>query len=163
MFLAWIVPGLGHVYLGRVRRGAILFVAIGATFWVGMGFGGAMTVDRNNERWWFAAEMLAGVHGLAGWQISKHVLNDLVVDGRIDEPPPTRSMQRVTWEYALDEQLAKDDLALSYPTDIVARAFAGVAGMLNLMCVFDAVMLSLLGLTGEPKGKPKPSADKEQA
>ena len=42
---------------------------------------------------------------------------------------------------------------LVYPTDVVARAYAGIAGMLNLLCIFDAVVLAMLGHFGEQTGK----------
>ncbi len=49
----------------------------------------------------------------------------------------------------LDGEMAREGLALTSPTDNVARAYAGVAGLMNLLCVFDALMLGLLGSVGE--------------
>ena len=45
-FLAWLVPGAGHVMLGRTLRGVIIFIIIGAMFWTGVGLGGVMTECR---------------------------------------------------------------------------------------------------------------------
>jgi len=131
--LACAVPGAGHVYLGRWTRGLIIFVTIGALFWSGVAVGGVFTVDSKHERWWFVAEMFTGVHGLIGWQREKKAYAALAnVYGRSEE-----------------ERMTHAGVALVAPAETVARAYAGVAGLLNLMCIFDALMLSMLGITGE--------------
>lgn len=158
LFLAWLIPGAGHVYLGRVGRGTILFVMIGATFWAGMAMGGVMTVDYHNERWWFAAAMLTGIHGLVGWHRQGEVYKELADDPTIGLAPRPGTPQRKTWNERVDQRLAAEGKALVYPTDTVARAYVGVAGLLNLLCVFDAVLLSLLGVTGEAGKKESPPA-----
>lgn len=143
--LAWLVPGAGHVYLGRRTRGIIIFLAIGATFWIGVAMGGVMTVDSRNERWWFVADMFTGVHGLVSWQRQERVWQQELGEGAaaVETADPS----------VMDKKLHQAGLALVAPTDTVARAFAGVAGLLNLMCVFDATMLSLMGVRGEPPPK----------
>ncbi len=156
--LAWLVPGAGHVYLGRVRRGIILFVVIGAMFWAGIAMGGVMTVDYHKQRWWFVAEMFSGIHGLVGWQRQKRVYQDLAARPDIG-PPPTKATEKATWQIKVDQALSQSNLAVVYPTDTIAQAYAGVAGLLNLMCVFDAVMLSLLGTVGEPAAITKSPQD----
>jgi hypothetical protein len=47
------------------------------------------------------------------------------------------------------------------PTLNVARPYAGIAGMLNLLCIMDAVVLAFMGVYGEPP--PQPSKTKEDA
>jgi TM2 domain-containing membrane protein YozV len=154
LLLAWLAPGAGHVYLGRRARGIIIFLTIGATFWIGVAMGGVMTVDSRNEQWWFVADMFAGVHGLVSWQRQEQVWNRLL--GEAD------AAERAGWgdpagqQALMDKRLSEAGLALVAPTDTVARAFAGVAGLLNLMCIFDAVLLALMRVGGEapPKGPP---------
>ena len=133
LFLAWLVPGAGHAYLGRMRRGLIVFVTISALFWAGVAIGGVFTVDYYNERWWFVAEMFTGIHGLVGW----HRQRDMYA-----------RLRRVEGD-SEDEKMRNAGVALVAPADNVARAYAGVAGLLNLMCMFDALMLSVMGVTGE--------------
>ena len=149
LVLGSIIPGLGHVLVGRIRKGIIVFVVIGATFWSGVAVGGVMTVDYHNQRWWFAAQMLAGVHGLIGWYRQDGIYRTLSADPEVGIPPHPRSEAKIGWNYRLDRRLAGDGLAIVSPTDTVARAYSGVAGLLNLMCVFDAVILSLIGVSGE--------------
>ena len=113
--------------------------------------GGVMTVDPQRERWWFVAAMLGGVHGVAAWQIQQRQVSRLM-----SRHEPIRGAAAQTYE---DKILAEEGVALVAPTASVARAYAGVAGLLNLMCMFDAFMLSLLGVSGEhkPSGPPAPS------
>jgi len=158
LFLAWIVPGAGHVYLGRVGRGVIIFLVITGTFWAGIAMGGVLTVDYQNERWWFIAEMFTGIHGLVGWQRQSRVYEAFRQDRQVQQAA------REGWlSDTIDQKLAESGLALVYPVDTVARAYAGVAGLLNLMCIFDAVMLALMGVSGEPGPEPAPPKRKAQS
>jgi hypothetical protein len=45
----------------------------------------------------------------------------------------------------VDQKLTDDNLAVVSPSEGIARAFTGVAGLLNLLCAFDAAMLVLIG------------------
>jgi len=147
MALAWLLPGVGHVYLGQYLRGAVLFVTIAGTFWAGVAMGGVMTVDSVNERWWFTAQMLSGAHGLVSRYREQRVWNSLA----------TQAGSRragVLTEDVRQALLSERKIALVYPMDTVARAYSGVAGLLNLMCIFDAVILAMLWGKGtvEPAG-----------
>jgi hypothetical protein len=50
----------------------------------------------------------------------------------------------------VDEVFSRWGVALVNPADTVARAYSGTAGLLNLLCMFDALMLALMGKVGEP-------------
>lgn len=161
--LAWIVPGAGHLYLGRPVRGAIIFVVIAATFWAGIAMGGVMTVDRQSEPWWFAADMLAGVHGLVSWGRQHRVQEQVITDAELTlsaQTERTRLDRPTALGQEINKVLAEKNLALVPPADTVARAYAGVAGLINLLCIFDAAMLALMGATGEP---PRPAPAKPPA
>lgn len=156
MILAWIVPGAGHVYLGRPVRGIILFLTIAATFWAGVAMGGVMTIDPEAERWWYLADLFAGVHGLAAWQIQQHTWQTLADDPQVRQQQAALSHDPIQAAAVMDARLQQNRLALTAPTDTVARAYAGIAGLLNLMCIFDAMLLSLLGTRSEPPPAAKP-------
>jgi TM2 domain-containing membrane protein YozV len=168
LVLAWLVPGAGHFYVGRPVRGAIIFVVIGATFWTGMAVGGVLTVDYYNSRGWFVAQMCTGAHGLYGWHRQKALYDvvfkqvaektNLSTQGVIanfmhgtsesnDSRDPTLAL--VVGE--VDAELQRQGVAMLYPTENVARGYAGVAGMLNLLCIIDALLLSFMGVYGEPE------------
>lgn len=42
MLLAFLVPGLGHVWAGRRARGAAYFLLVGSAFAIGLALGGAV-------------------------------------------------------------------------------------------------------------------------
>lgn len=189
--LAWLAPGLGHIYLGRRIRGAIILATIALTFWAGIAIGGTMTVDDRTERWWFAADMVTGVHGLVSWQRSDAVNRRIDLTLELDaeyqhatEALRTRiigaeaavrrgqdaaankkklevlqaELEQIRNQYA-GRMLDAEGLAVVSPVDNVARAYCGVAGLLNLMCIFDAILLAQIGVRGEPPpAEPKPEA-----
>ena len=62
----------------------------------------------------------------------------------------------------VDAELQKEGFAMLYPTENIARAYAGVAGMLNLLCIIDAIILSFMGTYGEPPPL-DPTMDREAA
>ncbi|KKM02374.1 hypothetical protein LCGC14_1785050 [marine sediment metagenome] len=158
--LAWAIPGAGHVYLGRTVRGIVLCVCINGMFWTGVAFGGVFTVEPITKRWWFAAQMCTGASGLAGWYRQELVRGRITAGLDIDPKPPRRHAAQ--WHQSYSEALIKKEIALSYPTSNVARAYSGVAGMLNLMAIFDAVMLGALGRFGEPPPDKKKRPQQER-
>lgn len=107
-FLAWLVPGLGHVYLGQRPRGVILLVVIAATFWGGVALGGvAETVNPHKRTAWFMAQISTGAHALAAWG----------------------------WGNTVKEQAS----FYSWRAEEVAVVYSGVAGLLNLLVIVDAL------------------------
>jgi len=169
--LAYAVPGAGHVCIGRPVRGLILFLTITVTFWSGVAVGGVMTLDRRNERWWFTAQMLNGVSGFIGWRqyekthdrLAAKLAEDRRYQGQMaaTRREPRLGSPAAVHRVFMDGILAEEGLALAPPADTVARAYTGVAGMLNLLCIFDVLVLSLMGVSGEgpvpgqrqPKGR----------
>ena len=109
--LTWILPGLGHIYLGHRGRGVILLVTITATFWTGVAIGGVRdTVDPQDRRLWFAAQICTGGNTLAAYALHSWV-------DRAGNPSP----------------------ATYWISSEVGVHYTGVAGLLNLLIIFDAV------------------------
>lgn len=151
--LAWIVPGAGHWYLGRRVRAVILFAVIQGLFWTGVALGGIFTVNPREEAWWSRAQLCTGLSGVASWIRQDREFKDIVEKLQSDA---AKGLGR-TEDHAdrIDAALAKRHEALAPPTSDVALVLSGVAGMLNLMCIFDAVLLSLMGRYGEPRPEAK--------
>ncbi len=107
-FLAWLLPGAGHLYLGERHRGVIFLVVIAATFWGGVAMGGVTdTLDPHKQTAWFMAQISTGAHALAA----------LGCKQVIEVSRPAYSWQ------------ARD----------VAVVYSGVAGLLNLLVILDAL------------------------
>ena len=168
--LAYLIPGAGHILLRRYARGIIIFLGVTGLFWAGIGLGGVFTVDPVRERWWYAAEMMSGVSGLyaRGLSVAKSdaIAHDLVNQNKLSTlGPPRNPVDAEAWWKVYNDKLAEDGLAMVYPVDVVSRAYSGVAGMLNLLVIFDAMILGLLGRAGEDapaQVRPEPEAAKDE-
>ncbi|MFQ5591633.1 MAG: DUF6677 family protein [Phycisphaerae bacterium] len=125
--LAWLIPGLGHFYLGHQTRGLVFLVAITATFWSGVAIGGVRsTVDPGERKLWFVAQLCTGGNTLSAW-----AWNERTTIGRAGtyEPP-----QRSHWMRA--------DVGVHY---------TGVAGLLNLLIILDAIGRASYSSVGRPE------------
>lgn len=117
-FLAWLLPGLGHLFLGHRGRGIVFLVTVTATFWTGVAIGGAGgTVDPHERRLWFMAQSLAGGNALAAFALHAHVERQYA--GVQDATPVAH------W--------ASAEVGVHY---------TGVAGLLNLLVILDALALA---------------------
>lgn len=113
--LAWILPGLGHLFLGLRGHGLIHLVVIGATFWGGVALGGVQNTVKPTERTaWFLAQLSTGSFALGAYGWSKALGNS--------SPTYTRA------------------------TEDVAVVYTGVAGLLNLLVILDALVRAELSL-----------------
>lgn len=152
--LAWAVPGAGHLYLGRPVRALILFLVIHLMFWSGIAIGGVFTVNPRDEFWWFNGQMLTGASGVASWYRQRLQYADVLAEAnerlrQFDAGRPAETIARERVEI-VDAVMTEKGLNPVSP-DTIPFVLTGVAGMLNLMCAFDALMLSLMGRRGEPK------------
>ena len=114
-FLAWLVPGLGHIYVGHRGRGIICLVTIIVTFWSGVAIGGVQsTVAPRARKLWFVAQLGTGGNTLAAYALHCRV-----------DPETARS-----GTVAVVALWSASEIGVHY---------TGVAGLLNLLVIFDAV------------------------
>jgi TM2 domain-containing membrane protein YozV len=74
--LGWVLPGLGHVYAGRPRKGLFLFAVIVSTYLGGLVLAEFRCVSWERDPFWFAAQgVAAGPTALVAW-----LTRDLAVD-----------------------------------------------------------------------------------
>ena len=119
-FLSWLVPGLGHIYLGDKKRGIIFLVTIATTFWGGVAIGGVRgTVNPQQRKAWFMAEVCAGGHALAAYGLHKAQPEGLT----------KRDPQTGEWPY-VGHWLAVE----------IGIVYAAVAGLLNVLIILDALV-----------------------
>lgn len=126
--LAWLVPGLGHFYQGRVGKALLFFVCIYGVFFFGLAQGGWRNVyfrkDAEEHRWAFYAQLGVGAAALPGI-IEAPGLRQLL-------PPSWRDYGKIPTEQELNDQHLvgkRTDIALIYTI---------IAGLLNLLAVLDA-------------------------
>jgi len=112
--LAWLLPGLGHWWIGERRRAVILFVATTVTFWAGVAVGGVRsTVTPRENGLWIAAQLCMGTQALAALSWGKSLR---------PRRPGDRDPHRAPW-----------------PSSDIGVVYAGVAGLLNLLIILDVL------------------------
>lgn len=130
--LGWLVPGLGHIYLGHRGRGLVFLVTITATFWSGVAIGGVRdTVAPHSRKLWFVAQMGAGGNALSAYALHCRVDPDSARSGRM--------ANQSHWMAA--------DAGVHY---------TGVAGLLNLLVVFDALGRCVVPAAGQQRERGPP-------
>lgn len=60
-FLGWLVPGAGHVLLGRWKKGLFFFLILGATYLFGMWIAGFRPVSFDDNPFYFVGQYGSGV------------------------------------------------------------------------------------------------------
>ena len=139
-FLAWLMPGLGHIYLGHRTRGLIFMVTIGLTFWAGMVIGGVRTtVNPTTQKWWFLAQLCTGSHALAGVALSRSAQPPATA------PPP--GLRHAPQPPAYTGHWLGLDVGTNY---------TGVAGLLNVLVILDALLRAQIL---EPRRGAQPTAE----
>jgi hypothetical protein len=112
---AWLLPGLGHWWIGERARGVIFFVVIGVTFWGGIAVGGVRsTVAPTGNGAWIAAQLCMGPQTFMA----------LYFNHRLES--------RTT-------NAAKDLYQAPWPASSTAVVYSGVAGLLNLLVIIDVM------------------------
>lgn len=164
---AWLVPGLGHIYQGRTRKGVLFMAVVLTTFVLGLWLGNGRVVyaswRQGETRWWFVCQ--AGV-GLAAVPA---VIQSMAINSPSREPfwqagwmtPPLVDGQLVSRRYAdrliqKDTYIVADDFwdrppykqfradQLSMWHHELGRFFelgtlyTVLAGMFNMLVIYDA-------------------------
>lgn len=110
--LTWLLPGAGHLFIGERARGVILITAIAVTYWGGVAIGGVTsTVDVQERRLWFVAQICAGGHTLATMALGS------IVEARTTE-----------------------DLRAYGRAEEIAVVYTAICGMLNILILFDVLV-----------------------
>jgi len=111
--LAWLIPGAGHFYLGLRKRAVLLFVCIEVTFFIGLYIGTVRIVDPTQSLLWFLAQVFAGLNTIVARIVAAQLQGPYADSGAL---------------------LIRD---WSYYMGVL---YTGVAGLLNLLAIFDTVI-----------------------
>ncbi len=127
--LGWLVPGFGHLYLGQRTRGLVCLVTITATFWTGVAIGSVhATVDPRERTLWFMAQLCTGGNTLVAY-----AWHEIVTPDRDETNPAVRSGRSQS-----AETLASAPIPHWLSVDVGVH-YTGVAGLLNLLVILDAL------------------------
>jgi hypothetical protein len=128
--LGWLVPGLGHIYQGRTRKGVLFMVTILGTFFYGLFISDGRAVyaswAEGDKRYPYLCQVCVGMPALPAL-----VQTYLVRNGRepllggVMAPPVDNAALNDMWK-KLNRQL---DLGTVYTM---------IAGLLNVLAIYDA-------------------------
>jgi len=179
-FLGWLVPGLGHIYQGRTGKGVLLFVCILGTFFYGLYIGGGRVVYAStenvlsrkflNERWQYVCQLGVGLPALPALiqrdrvrsqktpLFGANLDNKFVMRppyphppgqpfGKFTSPGPSGAVidhpdELAKWNYDLGESFE------------IGTVFTVIAGLLNILAIFDAYGGPLVISSGETPKRP---------
>lgn len=145
-FLAWLLPGAGHYYQGRVAKASLFFVCIMTTWTLGFALGGGHVVyaswQPGDRRWHYflqAGVGTAALPALVQGNRMRQMTNEKGVTSPAYEPlwggfmaPP----QRPVIEDRTDEVSAW--YARSGAGYEMGTFYTMIAGLLNILVVYDA-------------------------
>jgi hypothetical protein len=67
--LAWLLPGLGHLYLGKKQKAWLFLTSILGLYLVGLAIGGFRTVGADDNPYYYAGKFGSGVTMLCAWAL----------------------------------------------------------------------------------------------
>ncbi|MGN6370593.1 MAG: DUF6677 family protein [Phycisphaerae bacterium] len=159
IILAWAVPGLGHFLVGEKARGTLFAVIIHALFAFGMLIGGIRAINPPDQPIWTYTQYLAGWPMLIAGRVEKSWMpqpdhhgsrfNQLMQEYDSQRPNPADDSQ-IPQRKAYARKMFEKYPILTYHPKIqdVGSVYCGIAGMLNLLVMFD-VLLRVTGTERE--------------
>jgi len=101
------------LFLGERARGLIFLVVIAVTFWSGVAVGAVRyTVDPQERTAWFMAQICSGSHALAAYR----------------------------WSKSVQKQTPEPKASPAFQSSEAGVVYTGVAGLLNVLVIFDALV-----------------------
>jgi hypothetical protein len=168
--LAWLMPGLGHLYQGRYAKAAVLCVSILGTFLYGLYLGSNAEVGwgrvvyfsfrANDVRLYYLCQVGIGLPALPAL-----VQADLVRGGKrpfchalmappkldpLDPPPPDPQNPNDP-----SQKLAKDIVASLSRLFELGSLYTAIAGLLNVLAIYDACCGPVLPEPAQKEGEDK--------
>lgn len=124
--LAFLLPGAGHLFLKKTRRGVMICVGVLGLFFGGMFIGGIDVIDSREDELWFYGQVLVGPVAIAVDRIHQGTkIPNPDVPGQTMTPPPGSP------QYFNEKSIGK--------MNELGTLFATIAGMLNLIAILDAL------------------------
>lgn len=145
MVLAWVLPGLGHWYLGEKRRAMLIGAGILGLFCGGVLIGGVNAVDSKEDTIWFVGQAIVGPVALGVDAAHQNLLKV-----KMKDPGTGKETVRSAWPHetrgpdgwpatAQAGQRPPSSTSLGRMNEL-GTLFSTIAGMLNLLVIVDAAM-----------------------
>lgn len=164
--LAWLIPGAGHLYQGRMGKGLLFFICILGTFLFGLWLGEgkvvyASTPGEEPWRWQYYCQLGVGLPAMPALiERSRFESGKPPLFGGWMRPPentPKPWVDDSKNESMQPNELAKWTVAM-HPRYELGTVYTVIAGLLNLLVICDAYAGPLVILHQEKTKKPDPDA-----
>ena len=165
--LAWVLPGLGHLYQGRIGKGLLFFICVLGTFIYGMYLGGGKVVYaavpwEQQYRWQYLCQLGVGLPATPMlWQREKALeVREQIREGIAAEEytgfmAPPRSEPQPWKDYSGQMSTQPNELAYwtvkHHPYFELGTVYTVVAGLLNVLVICDAAAGPLILSQGNTK------------
>ncbi len=154
-FLAWFLPGAGHLYQGRIGKGLLFFVCILGTFTYGLYLGGGRVVYASwrpeDRRLPYLCQIGVGLPALPALVQAQRVRSGRQPLFAGLMAPPRNQEELADWHFRLHRYF---DLGTIYTM---------IAGLLNVLAIYDAWAGPLLIVTESKESKKRKQPDDEDA
>jgi hypothetical protein len=168
-FLAWLIPGAGHLYQRRTAKGLLFMACILGTYFFGLALGEGKVVyaswNQVEKRWQYPLQLGVGLPALPAIvqsmrarraaerpNIEEEKANDeksiWSARGGIMAPPSTQE-ELSDWHYKLNLRFELGTL------------YTMVAGLLNVLAIWDAYGGPVVSEPGKPERGPPEGKDKD--
>jgi hypothetical protein len=127
VILAWLVPGLGHVVLGRLRRGLIFGAIIWSAFALGLAHDGRLALRDARQPFLTTLQLVANL----GVGPADLVARMVVYRGAVYTLPPDAALGGARRAREVFRQRARSGVS------IYGTAYLWTAGLMNLLLLFD--------------------------
>jgi hypothetical protein len=158
-FLAWLIPGAGHIYQGRTGKGILFFVCILGTFFYGLYIGNGRVVYASTapvfsrqflDRWQFICQVGVGLPVLPAVVQRERLRNNKPpLFGDNFMRPPYGPNDKPSDFFESEDQSDPDRIVKS-PDELskwnydygeyfeIGTVFTVIAGLLNILAIYDA-------------------------
>lgn len=163
--LAWLWPGAGHIYQRRYAKGVLFMTCILSTWFFGLTLGGGHVVyaswNKNDHRWQYICQLGVGAPAfpaLAQAQLAKNGQQPWL-NGFMAPPRNVLGDNASAWELR-DDELAQWHLDYHSYFEL-GTLYTMIAGLLNVLAIYDAGAGPMIVPVDEKKDKPPPEDGKK--
>lgn len=165
--LAWMLPGMGHLYQGRTGKGLLFFVCVMGTFLFGLAIGDGKVVyasTRGEEpwRWQYYCQLGVGVPALPALVQRSRRENHKEELWNGFMAPPSQEPQELEDDSGnmtmQPNELAKWTIEM-HPRYELGTVYTVIAGLLNILVICDAYAGPLLLSPRKKESALEPAGD----
>ena len=132
--LGWVLPGLGQIVIGERRRGVFVMIGILGLFITGVFVGGIDCVDKDEDRLWFAGQVVVGPIAVG----TAYANQGLLKSGKAAEMVPTPPSMFDPNPSPLGKPITVAK-GLAHANEF-GTLLCFLAGLLNLVAIMDALV-----------------------